>query len=168
MVIPSHKQIKKERKRKIPIFDKSKFSYDIEKDEYICPENKRLKFNGDTSDGNRHYKCAGKHCRNCTNFGICTKSRQGRGLTQNKHSVLSDKLETIYSSPFGAAMYQLRNQTVELTFGHFKRNLCAGQFLLRGKDKANAETALLSTSFNIARMISLTGIPELITKLNLA
>jgi transposase len=165
IIIPSHKQIKKERKRKLPIFDKSKFRYDIKKDEYICPQNKRLKFNCNTANGDRYYKCSGKYCRDCINFGICTKSNQGRGLRQNKHSALCDKLETTYDSPVGKAMYRLRNQKVELPFGHFKYNLGAGQFLLRGKNKTNAEVSLLSTSFNIARMITLIGIRELITKL---
>jgi len=46
-----------------------------------------------------------------------------------------------------------------------KRNLGAGQFLLRGRKGVNAELSLLSTGFNIARMITLVGISTLIVKL---
>ena len=38
--------------------------------------------------------------------------------------------------------------------------------MLRGKEKVNAELSILSTCFNIARMITIIGIPMLIEKLN--
>lgn len=55
---------------------------------------------------------------------------------------------------------------MELPFGYMKRNLGAGQFLLRGKEGVNAEISILSTCFNMARMITIVGIPTLIAKLN--
>ena len=53
----------------------------------------------------------------------------------------------------------------ELPFGHIKRNLGAGVFLLRGIEGVNAEMALLSTCFNISRMITIVGISRLMAKL---
>ena len=43
---------------------------------------------------------------------------------------------------------------VEHPFGHIKRNLGVGAFLLRGLEGVNAEINMLGTCFNIARMIS--------------
>jgi len=78
---------------------------------------------------------------------------------------LKDRLEDIYHSPQGQEVYRLRKQKVELPFGHMKRNLGAGQFLLRGKKGVDAELSLLSTCFNVARMMTIIGIPALILKL---
>lgn len=84
-----------------------------------------------------------------------------------KHEELQKHLKAIYKSDTGQAIYKLRQQIVELIFGHFKRNLSAGQFLLRGRSGTNAELSLLSTGFNMARMITLMGgVSGLILKLN--
>ncbi|MCP5104269.1 MAG: hypothetical protein GY950_12855 [bacterium] len=52
-----------------------------------------------------------------------------------------------------------------MPFGHMKRNLGADHFLLRGRDGVNAEMALLSTSFNISRMITILGVPTIVSYL---
>ncbi|GAB63017.1 transposase [Candidatus Jettenia caeni] len=78
---------------------------------------------------------------------------------------LKEHLEALYQSPQGQEVYRLRKEKVELPFGHMKRNLGAGQFLLRGTQGVNAELSVLSTCFNIARMITLVGVPALILKL---
>ena len=52
-------------------------------------------------------------------------------------------------------IYSHRKERAELPFGHMKRNLAAGQFLLRGKEKVKSETSILATVFNISRMLTL-------------
>jgi hypothetical protein len=78
---------------------------------------------------------------------------------------LKAKLEETYQQEESQKLYKLRKEKVELPFGHMKRNLGAGQFLLRGRGGVNAELSILSTCFNIARMITIIGIPTLIAKL---
>jgi hypothetical protein len=82
------------------------------------------------------------------------------------NEALIEKLEEIYQKDENQEIYKLRKEKAELPFGHMKRNLGAGQFMLRGRKGVNAELSLLSTCFNIARMITIIGIPMLITKLN--
>ena len=79
---------------------------------------------------------------------------------------LKDRLEEIYREEESQKLYKLRKEKAELPFGHMKRNLGGGQFLLRGREKVNAELSILSTCFNIARMMTIIGIPMLIAKLN--
>ena len=74
-----------------------------------------------------------------------------------EHETLHQRLSAVYKSPPGQEIYRLRKQIIELIFGHFKHNLDAGQFLLRGRSGATAELAILSTGFNIARMITILG-----------
>ena len=47
-----------------------------------------------------------------------------------------------------------------------KRNLGAGQFMLRGKAKVDAEAAILATGFNLTRRITIIGVPQLMIKLS--
>ena len=61
---------------------------------------------------------------------------------------------------------QKRSMLIEKNaFGHLKRNLKTAAFMLRGALGVNAETSLLATCFNLARMITLVGISSLIEKL---
>ncbi|HLA48364.1 MAG TPA: transposase [Nitrospinota bacterium] len=98
-------------------------------------------------------------------LGVCTTSREGRRVIRMAEESLKERLEDMYHSPKGQEVYRLRKQKVELPFGHMKRNLGAGQFLLRGKKGVDAELSILSTCFNVARMTTIIGIPALILKL---
>lgn len=167
VIMPSIKQAHQEKTHCPPKpFDKEQFKYNQSKDEYTCPKAKRLKYKSTSSDGAKHYKAKSRHCRVCPDFGLCTTSKRGRTITRLKEEELQDRLRAAYNSPKGQDIYKLRQEKVELPFGHLKRNLSAGQFMLRGKDKVDAELTVLSTCFNIARMITLIGIPGLILKLN--
>ncbi len=103
----------------------------------------------------------------CKHFGICTTSKNGRWVVRMvKQEEQKKRLEEIYHEEESQKLYKLRKEKAELPFGHMKRNLGAGQFMLRGRKKINAELSILSTCFNIARMMTIIGIPMLIAKLN--
>jgi len=165
--MPSQKQTQEEHGHALGPFDKDNFRYDLKKDQYICPEGKRLKYRGRSkATDERFYRADPLDCQVCANFGLCTKSPRGRQITRMQQEGLKQQLERIYQSPQGQEVYKLRKEKVELPFGHMKRNLKAGQFMLRSKAGVDAELSILSTCFNIARMITLIGIPELILSLN--
>lgn len=183
VIVPSQKQAQEENNHPLSPFDKDNFKYDSDKDEYICPQGKRLKYIGNCptrlkplhwmlnskknkTSGGRFYRANPKGCKECSDFGICSKSSRGRSITRFAQEELKHKLEAAYKSKEGQKIYKLRKEKVELPFGHMKHNLKAGQFLLRFRAGVNAELAMLSTCFNIARMITIIGIPALILKLN--
>lgn len=171
VVMPSQKQVQEENGFFLGPFDKNSFTYDVQKDEYICPEGNRLTYIGTAKSGrrigNRLFRAKAAECRLCRHFGTCTKSIHGRTVDRLGEEELKDKLEKIYISAEGQRIYKQRKEKVELTFGHIKRNLKAGQFLLRGKDKVDAEVSILSTCFNIVRMITIVGIPNLLSMFQL-
>lgn len=169
LIVPSQKQAQKENQRHpLKPFDKEEFKYNTEKDEYICPEGKSLKYAGIHSKEplKKAYRAEGEECQKCVHFGICTSSKSGRKVVRLGEEEFKEQLEIIYASPPGQEIYKERKEKAELPFGHMKQNLGAGQFMLRGRDKVNAEVSLLSTCFNIARMITIIGIPELILRLS--
>ncbi len=170
VIMPSRKQAQKENKKvEIKPFGKEEFQYDKERDVYICPEGKTLKKKGFAfgSKEKISYKASGKECRSCKHFGTCTSCKEGRHIIRIlKTEELKEKLEEVYHQEESQKLYKLRKEKAELPFGHMKSNLGAGQFLLRGKEGVNAELSILSTCFNMARMVTIIGIPMLIAKLN--
>jgi transposase len=159
VVVPGRKQASR---KGLGEFDRENFRYDSEKDEYICPEGNRLRFKRIAKKDNaREYIIKDKEiCFKCKHYGQCTKSKVGRRLQRLINEEVKEELEAIYDSPEGQKIYQLRKEKAELPFGHIKRNLGAGYFLLRGIDGVNAEMSMLSTCFNISRMITLVGVSE--------
>ena len=168
VIMPSQQQVQKERtQHELKPFSKEEFKYDAINDEYICPEGERLINRGNSVSKPREttYRASGKACSSCINFGVCTKSKAGRTIVRMKEEEFMHELEEIYESSEGEEKYKLRKEKAELPFGHIKSNLGAGQFMLRGREGVNAEFSILSTCFNISRMITIFGIPELISRL---
>ncbi len=101
----------------------------------------------------------------CQHFNVCTNNKQGRKISRLINEESRKKLKSQYEQPESQSIYRLRQQKVELPFGHIKRNLKVDAFLLRGRDGVKAEMSLLASCFNIVRMISIIGVPALIEKL---
>jgi transposase len=148
-------------------FSKAHFIYDKEHDEYICPEGHRLQYEStDKSTGKRHYLIVDKKlCHQCKHYGQCTESRRGRKIVRLHNEDVKIKLEAQYQEESSQSIYAKRKTKVEHPFGHIKRNLKTDAFLLRGREGVQAETSLLATCFNIARMITIFGVGTLIEKM---
>ena len=104
-------------------------------------------------------------CLNCPRFGSCTKAKHGKTVARLIKEETRQRFEDRYKELESQAIYKLRQQKVELPFGHIKRNLGVQGFLLRGLNGAKAEFSLLASCFNISRMITIFGIQPLIQKL---
>lgn len=143
---------------------KKTFTYDPENDHYICPEGHILKNRGLTSDKKSHVYTIEKKsfCLSCSRFNTCTKSNRGKAVSRLLNEETRQRFEDQYNEPRSQEIYKLRQQKVELPFGHIKRNLGVNAFLLRGLDGAKAEISLLASCFNISRMITIFGIQGLI------
>ncbi len=165
VIVPSQRQASKKDRGEL---HKNNFRYDKDNNCYICPEEHKLQFRRiDEVDKVDVYRISDpKTCQECRHFGRCTKSKLGRQISRlwNEESRL--KFEAQYRQPEAQAIYKLRKQKSEHPFGHIKRNLKFDSFLTRGQDGVNAEIALAATCFNMARMITILGIPALIQKLH--
>jgi transposase len=161
VVVPSQRQALHEEEGP---FSKSHFRYEKDKDCYVCPAGQRLGYVGtDRRTEKRHYQISdGMICRRCEHYGQCTTSKRGRKIIRHPLEELKEKLEAQYEA--SAEIYARRKGRVEHPFGHFKRNLQAHAFLLRGRDGVGAESSLLATCFNLARMMTILGVGQLIEK----
>jgi transposase len=162
VVVPSQRQALHEEEG---AFTKSHFRYDPEQDCYWCPEEKKLSYVGtDKTQDKRHYQITNpKLCHACVHYGQCTSAKKGRKIIRLQNEEFKEKFEAQYQA--SPDIYARRKARAELPFGHIKRNLKTDGFLLRGKAGVGAETSLLATCFNLARMITIVGISALIGKL---
>jgi len=165
VIVPTQKQATGESPGQ---FDKERFIYDSQKDCYICPEGHEIPYNHFSATRNfKSYRfCEPVICRNCKHFGICTKSKRGRTIVRLANEDTKNKLEKQYEQ--SKDIFRLRKQKVELPFGHFKHNLGVSSFLLRGIEGVRAEMSILSSCFNIARMITIFGVSGFIEKVTMA
>ena len=147
-------------------FNVSNFKYDRTRDCFICPAGKVLRYrNTEVKKRRKVYRVKRSVCRLCHHFGVCTTAKNGRKVTRLLKENLRQKLERQYEQPESQEIYKLRKQKVELPFGHMKHNLNLSGFLLRGLDGVKAEFSILSSCFNIARMISIIGVQGLLAGL---
>jgi transposase len=160
VIVPSIAQASK-----VKPFAKKNFVYDKANDHYTCPEGKTLIYRFTDSRGTRIYKTLKNTCKHCPSVGLCTKIKDGRVIYRFKDEDLKERFEALYRQPECQRIYKLRQEKVELPFGHIKRNLKFDAFLLRGTDGAKAEISLASACFNIARMMTIFGVEGLIQKL---
>jgi hypothetical protein len=164
VIVPSQRQALHEEEGP---FSKSHFRYDQEQDCYWCPEGHRLSYVGtDKGSGKRHYQITHKKiCQGCVHYGECTEAKKGRKIIRLPLEEIKERLEAQYEEASSQEIYAKRKAWVEHPFGHIKRNLKTDGFLIRGRVGVNAETSLLGTCFNLARMITILGVSGLIEKL---
>jgi transposase len=162
VVVPSQRQAG-ERERNP--FDKTHFCYDQARDCYICPEGKELTLLTRKKKGAAYRIADRRTCLKCRKYGVCTKSRMGRMIARMAKEEVRERLERQYKESACQAVYKRRQEKAELPFGHIKRNLGVQAFLLRGLEGTRAEMALLTSCFNIRRMMSLIGVVGLMKAL---
>ena len=156
IIVPSKNQVSK--KEPAP-FDKNNFQYDAKNNCYICPQGYIMEYHSISHID----KCIiygmkkSSICKKCKHFGKCTTAKKGRTVRRNINETTMKKLELLYEKPESQDIYKLRKEKVELPFAHIRRNLRFNDFYLRGIKGTNAEMSIISTCFNMTRMISLLG-----------
>ncbi len=134
---------------------------------YLCPAGQRLPYRRTCAERHWHeYQLDGGTCGACEHYQECTRGRNGRKIVRYFNEDLRDRLRQQFELPARREVYRRRQQTAELPFGHIKRNLGAGQFLLRGLSGVRAEMSLLASCFNVARLLGLFGVAGLVAKLS--
>ena len=164
VIVPSKQQASRNEPGQ---FDRSAFTYIAQDDVYVCPAGQKLPYQWNNVKRNRReYVADLRICRACEHFGLCTKGKKyGRRINRNNNEQFRDRMRNQYAQADSQQVYHRRKQKVEHPFGHIKHNLKANGFLLRGLAGVKAEMSVLSSCFNIARVISIIGTSELIARL---
>ncbi len=142
-------------------FDKSDFTYDKEKDIYICPSDKKLEFKKtekNKSFKGRKYVC--NDCGNCEFRSQCLSKNNKSGkreIRRDDREIYVEMMREKVETEEGKEKLLIRSTTVEPVFGNIKWNLGYTRFRLKGLFAANAEFLLMCIGHNLNKLFKLFG-----------
>ena len=131
-------------------YDKINFRYVPQKDEYICPEGKKVVFNQITTSNKKTYKC--NDCNDCSHKKECIGKQTIKRLYRNEKDKFVDENIKKISSDEWHEGYKKRMHTVEPVFGNIKYNLGFREFLLRGLEKVKGEFSIMCIAHNLKKI----------------
>ncbi len=140
-------------------FRAENWEYDPRQDEYLCPQGRRLAFQGEqtriTANGYRttvrRYEC--ESCSDCPLKPQCTRSKWNRRIEINPTLLRyqHQARERLLSEP-GRKLRERRGVEVEPVFGRIKQDWGFRRFTLRGLEKVNIEWGLYCIAHNLAKL----------------
>lgn len=162
----------------VPVFDRSKrrdgtfsredFTFDAERDNYVCPGGKILQQyrrnfkrprSGVTQDGMRIYRASQSDCQGCALKERCCPNAPARKVPRSIREGARDLAREIAKTEAYAASRRQRKK-VEMLFAHLKRILHLGRLRLRGPCGASDEFLLAATAQNLRKLAKLIPIPQ--------
>ena len=151
----------KKRSFKNDISKRENMSYDAEKDEYTCSNNRKLKFrySGKSKSGSgyisevSHYEC--ENCAGCSFKEKCAKNSGNRKLYVSKRFIeYRQKSYENITSDTGILLRVNRSIQVEGAFGVLKSDHKYKRFLTRGKSNVKTEFLFLVMGYDMNKLHS--------------
>lgn len=154
----------------IPVIDKSKhddgtfsredFTFDKERNVYVCPAGKVLTTTGKlVNDGETLlYRASRRDCRSCLFKMQCCPKAPFRRIPRSIYEEARDVARALAKT---AAFEQSRRdrKRIEMLFAHLKRILRLGRLRLRGPRGAQFEFTLAAIAQNLRRLVKLVARP---------
>ncbi len=150
-------------KRKDGTFTRADFTYDKERDIYICPGGKTLRTTGTLhSDNTYRYIAPKSECDGCPLKPQCAPKPGPRRVLRDPNEEARDYARSLDGTE---AFERSRNERkkVEMLFAHLKRHLGFERLRLRGLTGAQDEFLLAATVQNLRRLAKLAAIPPPLT-----
>jgi transposase len=135
-------------------YSSDQFQYDVENDQYICPQNHVLPlWSRRKSEENYVYRADVKVCDACPVKGECTGSKSGRHIFRSFHQEYIDKVKAYHETEAYKKASRKRSVWVEPLFGEAKDFHRLRRFRLRGLHKVNIEGMMIAAGQNLKRLI---------------
>jgi transposase len=144
--------------KKSPLFGRSKFRYDAENNQYICPNGSVLRFERNKYDTQTYvYRADASTCNVCPLKAQCTSGEDGRSLQRSFFQEYLDRVEAYHQTDEYKKAYRKRKVWVEPLFGEGQQWHGLRRFRLRGLAKVNCEAVVTATGQNLKRLLSARG-----------
>lgn len=139
-------------------FTRADFTYDKERDRYVCPGGKDLQTSGTAHDGTTlKYIAKRSDCGRCPLKPNCTTGRERR-IQRDVNQEARDYTGTLMGTEaYGRS--RTRRKKIETLFGDVKRNMALARLRLRGLSGARNEFLLTATVQNLKRLAKLAAMP---------
>lgn len=135
-------------------FDKTHFTFDRERDGYLCPLGQflpleRLTRNKAGAAEKAVYRCSNGECPSRT---ACSKDPKGRTVRRSPDDAAIAKQRARQQDPQLAALYSKRKTIIEPVFGQIKANDGFRRFTMRSLASARAQWSLICCAHNLRKM----------------
>lgn len=148
------------------LFTRAEFTYDVERDLYVCPQGAELTVMSRTRKAARNAKefCvyATRQCAGCPLRAQCTTSKHGRRVKRWVHHEVLERLQARLAAH--PEVLRRRKGLAEHPFGTIKVALNHERLLLRGLKSVATEIKLTVLSYNFKRVLSILGAATMIKK----
>lgn len=140
------------------LWDKDRFVYNKEKDQYKCPRGRILKLAGFMKE-QRHiiYRAKAKHCKICKYRKKCTESSQGRSVIRHVHEASLERAKEYLKTIQAKLTISERHKIVEIAFASEKKDLGLKRAKFRGLINVGIQSLLTATAYNIKKLVKYTG-----------
>nr|NIS42383.1 transposase [Desulfuromonadales bacterium] len=145
--------------RRDGIFSRADFTYDEDRDVYICPGGKLLKTTGTVHVGQTlYYRARKSDCQSCPLKARCCPKTPERRISRDVNQKARDYTQTLMQTE-AYGISSIERKKVETLFGEAKRILSLTRLRLRGLSGARDEFLLTATVQNLKRLAKLAAIP---------
>jgi transposase len=139
-------------------FSSEHFRYEQERDVYLCPNGKELRFDhADPKTQARRYRARAKDCNPCPLKAQCTASPQGRTLTRSAQETLLERIRSYQNLASYKKALRKRQVWVEPLFAEGKDWHGMRRFRLRRLWRVNSEAFLRAAGQNLKRLLKQRG-----------
>jgi transposase len=136
-------------------FDKSHFSYDDQKDEYLCPLGERLGYRRTRPNPHgkyqvREYRC--RRARDCPHRWQCSPQKKGRVILRGEHEAAVQRQRDKQRLPSKQEILRARKSIVEVVFAQIKDQMQFRRFTVRHLENVRTQWSLVCTAFNLKKL----------------
>jgi transposase len=132
---------------------KKQFTYDKERDCYVCPNGEILTYSTTNRSGYREYKSAPTQCENCPLLNQCTsKASKQRVIQRHVWEDFKERVTANKQSQTGQTIYSLRSQTIERSFADAKELHGLRRSRLRGRVNNQEQALMTAIAQNIKKI----------------
>jgi transposase len=136
-------------KREDGILSRADFTFDPERDLYICPQGKFLRTTGTVHDGRTIlYRASTRDCGSCPLKPKCTPNMTFRKIPRDVHEDARDATRALMGTP-GFAKSRNERKKAEMRFAHLKTHHGFERMRLRGLSGARDEFHLAAIVQNL-------------------
>jgi hypothetical protein len=139
-------------------FSADQFRYEAERDVYLCPEGKELRFDRPHStEQSRRYRARAKECNHCPLKAQCTTSKQGRSLCRSVNEACLDRVRAYQPTEAYKKALRKRQVWVEPLFAEAKDWHGMRRFRLRRLWRVNCEALMIAAGQKLKRLLKKRG-----------
>ena len=135
--------------------NREEFSYNVEENLYVCPNNKKLDYYTYEKARQRHRYIARKEdCSSCPLKSNCCPDTERRGISRTVYYEEYQRLGKRLKTPEARRAYVIRKTVSEGLFAEAKMNHGLSKFMTRGIDKAQKNSYLIASVQNLKRLVN--------------